>query len=499
VVGRPAGGRGEKKTIGLLPEIGELWDECLKAFRQERSRERARRMMLSQLACVGRHTVTGLLYAGGRQFVDWSGDYRLYSRDRWDGRELFAPIVRGILDLSPQDSPLVVGMDDTLVRKTGTKIPGVAYRRDPLSPPFQVNLVRGQRFLQVSGMLAGGGVPGAARAIPVRFEHVPPVPKPRRSAPEEEWKRYRRRQRGENLSHHGVRLLQEIREELDQQHAARGRRLIVGVDASFTNQTAMKGLPERTTLIGRIRKDAALFHPPRPEDQAPVGTRRQYGRNAATPEALRQDESEPWREVTAFATGKLHVFRVKTLTPLLWKAAGAQRPLRLLVIAPVGYRLRKSSQLLYRQPAYLICTDPSLPLDQIVQYYLWRWGIEVNHRDEKQIIGVGEAQVRSPQSVDRQPAFAVASYAMLLLAGARAFGTDLDHRSLPPPKWQANQSRQHLSTQELIRQLRSEVWAYGINRITNDSEPFATTPSAITTCPESQLPAASALLYAAAG
>ncbi|MBU0717952.1 MAG: hypothetical protein KJ749_06865, partial [Planctomycetes bacterium] len=57
-----------------------------------------------------------------------------------------------------------------------------------------------------------------------------------------------------------------------------------------------------------------------------------------------------------------------------------------------------------------ICTDPDLPLDQLLQHYIWRWEIEVNHRDEKQIIGVGEAQVRGARSVERQPAFAVACY-----------------------------------------------------------------------------------------
>jgi len=471
----------------------------MKAFGQRRTRERAQRQALSQLACVGRHTVTGLAYTSGRQFVDWSGDYRLYSRYRWEVRALFAPILGGILDLLPSGAPFVVGMDDTRVRKTGRKIPGVGYGRDPLSPPFHVNLILGQRFLQVSGMLAARGVPGPAAAIPVRFEHVPPVPKPRRSASDQEWKIYRQRQRIENLSHHGVRLLQEIRGELDHPHGASGRRLIVGVDASYTNKTVLKGLPERTTLIGRLRKDAALFHPPCPEDQAPVGTKRQYGRKAPTPEELRQDETVPWQEITAFAAGKFHSFRVKTLSPVLWKAAGAKCPLRLLVVAPIGYRLRKGGKLLYRQPAYLICTDPDLPLDQLIQYYLWRWGIEVNHRDEKQIIGVGEAQVRSPQSVHRQPAFAVASYAMLLLAAARSFGTDLEHCSLPRPKWQANQPRQHLSTQELIRQLRSEVWAYGIERLTDDSEPFVTLSDTVTKCPESQLPAVSALLYAATG
>ena len=443
--------------------------------------------------------MTGLLYTAGRQFTDWAGDYRLFSRDRWDCRQIFAPVLRGILEFLPPDGPFVGAMDDTILKKTGTKTPGVAYRRDPLSPPFQVNFIRGQRFLQFSGMLPAREGPSPARAIPLRFEHVPPVAKPRKSAPEEEWKAYREAKKANNLSTHGVNLLRQMREELDQQQGAPHRTFIVGVDGGYTNQTVLKGLPERTTLIGCIRKDAKLFYPPRPEDQAALGAKRQYGRPAPIPDELRRDEGVLWQEVAAFAAGKIHTFRVKTITPVLWKASGAQCPLRLMVIAPVGYRLSKGSKLLYRQPAYLICTDPNLSLSQVLQDYLWRWGIEVNHRDEKQIIGVGQAQVRAPQSVDRQPAFAVASYAMLLLTAARAFGTDATQNDLPLPKWRANQPRTRLSTQDLIRQLRSEVWAYGINRLADHSEPFVTSTHSITKAPESQLPPVSTLLYAATG
>lgn len=476
-----------------------MWDECKEAFRQRRTHRRGQRLALSQLACPGRHTVTGLLYTCGRQFADWSGDYRLFSRDRWDARELFVPIARGLLDLTPPADPLVVAMDDTLLRKTGTHIPGVGYRRDPLSPAFQVNFVRGQRFIQVSGLLPAGELPAAARAIPLRFEHVPPVPKPKKTASEEEKKAYRQRQKAENLSTHGVGLLHQLREELDQRHDAAQRLLIAGVDGGYTNKTVLKKLPERTILIGRVRKDAALFYPVTPEDQAPVGTRRHYGQPAPTPEQLRQDERVPWQEISAFAAGKLHTFRVKTIAPVLWKTAGVQRPLRLVVIAPVGYRLRKNSKLLYRQPAYLICTDVDLPLNLILQYYIWRWGVEVNHRDEKQIVGVGEAQVRAPRSADRQPAFAVAAYAALLLAATRAYGVDAEHGSLPLPKWQARQPRQRISTQELIRELRSEVYAYGISRLTGDSDPFATPSEPVAKASESELSAASALIYAATG
>lgn len=469
------------------------------AFAQNRTGQRARRLALSQLMCVGRHTVTGLLYTCGRQFVDWSGDYRLFSQDRWEGQDLFAPVIDGVLQLLPQEMPVLAAMDDTRLHKTGTKIPGVGYGRDPLSPPFHVNFVRGQRFLQVSALLPDGPLPGGARAIPVRYEHVPPATKPGKSAPPEVWKAYRLKQRTTNLSTRGAEALRQLRQELDERHGAGQRAMAVSVDGGYTNQTVLKHMPDRTIIIGRIRKDAELYYPPCAADQPAVGHKRQYGKLAPTPEALRLDEAVPWQLVPAFAAGKEHNFRIKTLAPVLWKKAGPTCPLRLLVIAPVGYRLSKGSKILYRLPAYLICTDCGLPLPDLLQYYLWRWGIEVNHRDEKQIIGVGEGQVRSAASVERQPALAVASYAILLLAAAQVYRAGRAEGTLPLPKWQTKRDDQRLSTAELIRQLRSEVWAHALDLLCGNFDPFVTAPEAITKCPESQLPAASSLLYAAGG
>ncbi len=476
-----------------------MWEECRTAFCQQRTWERARRLGLAQLLCLGRHTVTGLLCASGRQFVDWSSDYRLFSQDHWDAHELFVPVVRGILERLPPGTAFVASMDDTVVRKTGTHIPGVACRRDPLSPAFHVNLIPGQRFLQLSGQVPAADGSGAARAIPVRYEHIPSVPKPKKSASPEEWKAYRQQRCAYNLSTEGVRVIRSLRDELDQRHGGRDRPLIVAVDASYTNRTVLQGLPERTTLVGRVRKDAKFFHPRMPQEPAAIRPQRVYGPAAPTPEALRKDETIGWQAVTAFATGRRHTFRVKTIGPVLWKKAGAGCPLRLVVIAPVGYRLRKGSKLLYRQPAYLICTDPDLPLEQVVQYYVWRWDVEVNHRDEKQSIGVGEAQVRAPNSVERQPALAVASYAVLLLAGVRVFESGQTRGALPLPKWQHKEPGQRLSTQELLRELRGELWAYALEHLPLDAEHFVTNILPVTKCPDLILPAAAAVLYAATG
>ena len=68
-----------------------------------------------------------------------------------------------------------VAVDDTRLRKTGRAIPQARYHRDPLSPPFHVNLMRGLRFLQASLLLPLHRRGNAScRALPVRFEEAAP-------------------------------------------------------------------------------------------------------------------------------------------------------------------------------------------------------------------------------------------------------------------------------------------------------------------------------------
>ena len=70
----------------------------------------------------------------------------------------------------------------------------------------------------------------------------------------------------------------------------------------------------------------------------------------------------------------------------------------------------------YRDPAYLLVKDVEAPIEVLIQGYLDRVQIEYNHRDEKSILGVGEAQVWNEEAVKKQPAFHVAAYSALLMA-----------------------------------------------------------------------------------
>lgn len=104
---------------------------------------------------------------------------------------------------------------------------------------------------------------------------------------------------------------------------------------------------------------------------------------------------------------------------MLWQSGAKTRPLRLFVIAPTPYRKRKSAKLYYRQPAFLLCTDLISSPRQLLQIYFDRWQIEVNHREEKDTLGIGQAQLWNPASVPRQPVLAVAAYSALMLAALK--------------------------------------------------------------------------------
>jgi hypothetical protein len=214
-------------------------------------------------------------------------------------------------------------------------------------------------------------------------------------------------------------------------------------------------------LIGRVRKDARLFRSPYEEESPRRGRRRFYGAALPTPEQIRQDESICWQKVEAFAAGRVHEFDLKVISPVRWKGTG-DKDVTLVVIRPLAYRNSAGSKLLYRDPSYLLCTDINLPIDKLLQAYLWRWEIELNFRDEKTVLGVGEAQVRNPVSCESVPALIVASYAFLLLAGC---SKDVDSSCLPLPKWRDSEPPKRCTTQQFISLFRAQLWGMGMNSI----------------------------------
>ncbi len=201
-------------------------------------------------------TITSALEWLDQRQEDWSADYRLFSQAQWDSQDPCWPVFRQALASSACGIERVyTGQDDTLLRKTGRKNPGVTYARDPLSPPVQVNLVLGQRFVQTSLLLQPGGPEHPWRAVPVSFTHAPTPKIPKHAYPQEQaaFKEIRKKHR---LSTVAVEQLHFCRQQLDLQPGGAQRWLIDVVDGGYSNRPFFRGLPERTDAVARVRKDA---------------------------------------------------------------------------------------------------------------------------------------------------------------------------------------------------------------------------------------------------
>lgn len=391
---------------------------------------------------------------------DWTADYRFYSEDRLDEDKLFNQVRSEIEKQTPAEKPLVVAMDDSILRKTGRKIFGSRLQRDPMSPHFHLNLARGLRVLQISAAVPQGSE-GAARMIPIDFQHAALPAKPRKDAGPEQQALYKEERAKRNINLVGKDRLAHLRQQMDQSGSV-ARGLIATIDGRFTNSTVLRHIPERTVLVGRVRKDSAFYHAPAAQPER--GRKRKYGEPCPSPEKLLKDETVPWQTVRAFAAGRTYDFKIKTINRIYTQMDKGERALRLMVVEPVPYRLNKKSKLERREPAFLICTNPDLPLEEVLQTYLWRWDIEVNFRDEKTILGVGQAQVRSETSNQNAPALAVAAYAILLLASVKTYGSQGKPDTLKNPLWHKTKTTQRATTNQLINQLRHEMWASALKR-----------------------------------
>ena len=434
--------------MSLLSEFLAITQDWRSVFPQQRTFQRGVRQALGSLICLGRRCLSRIIWTNGGQHRSWSAEYFLHSRCQWEPQQLFRPILQRALPYCPQRL-VGVAIDDTRLRKTGRSIPQAFYQRDPLSPPFHVNLVLGLRFLQASLLVPLHRTTAVGtRALPIRFQEVSRVKRPGKKATDQMQRQYREAVKLKNLSRSFVDMGRQLRQELDQA-GGQDKILVLAGDGSFCNRTCFSEIPERSILLVRARKDARLCF------GAVDDSRRFYGVDKFTPEQVRKDENRAWKTTKIFYGGKRRKIRYKEVAEVYWQRGAGQRRLRVIVIAPTPYRKSKSKRLYYRDPAYLFTSDLRRSAKQLLQIYFDRWQIEVNHREEKDTLGIGQAQLWNVTSVPKQPVLAVAAYSALLLASLKAFGAERGKAYAELPKWRRNARRP--SCLDLITLLRKEM------------------------------------------
>lgn len=435
--------------MDLLAAFLEILNDWQRVFPQKRTTQRAIRQTLLSLICLGRKTLTQIIWLAGNQAKCWSIEYFLHSRSPWSVERLFDPIVKRAVSYCRGELVGVV-VDDTSIKKTGKRIKQAFWSRDPMSPPFRMNMRLGIRFLQFAIVIPlHKTLHAAARTIPIHFEEVSAAKRPRKGRKDydEKMNEYRELSQIHNLPRRTLAALSKIREALDLAGAAKKVLVIIG-DGAFCNKRIFSYAVERLQLLLRCRKDIKLC-------KRSNLCRRFYDKSTFTPRDVLKDETICWKQVRIFFGGKKRRLRFKEIPDIFWRSGAKRRPLRLFVIEGVPYRVRKTGKLHRRDPGFLLTTLTHGHTKELIQLYFDRWQIEVNHREEKNTLGIGQAQLHNYTAVPKQPALVVAGYGALLLASLQAYGPGRTDAYNPLPRWRKNASRP--SCLDLVNLLRKQI------------------------------------------
>jgi SRSO17 transposase len=107
-----------------------------------------------------------------------------------------------------------------------------------------------------------------------------------------------------------------------------------------------------------------------------------------------------FREVSLFIYGKTKILRIA-------RFIGDIKGLGKVAVVVVKEKRKK--------PIYLVCTNIHLPAIDVIKYFAKRWKIEQMIKDAKQRLGFGDYQVRDLQAIQRHVALVFLSYFVLIL------------------------------------------------------------------------------------
>lgn len=429
----------------LLPELFRLLAAHRPAFRQARPSQRSVALLLGWVCAFGRHTLTQVLLALGMGGTDWTAFYRLFSRRRVDYEILAGCLLAETLAQVPATAPYLVGIDATQIPRHSRTMPGTSWLRHPGTAIFRAGIHRAQRFVHLAWLPLPSAA-GYSRAVPLRFD--PAFPAKAVAAPgyppQTEWAA-------------GLAALIWLRQELDA--LGRTAQLVLGLgDGAYSTAPLWAGLPARVVVLARCAKNRALYALPRAQDQPARGRRRQYGERRPRPDAWLADRSG-WQRTEVMVRDRTIPLSFRVDGPCLVQGAPAQ-PLFLLVVKGSdprrGYR---------RRPArfWLVSAVPDgadgwalpWPAEQLLAWAWQRWELEVAHRELKTSFGLGEVQAWSPVAAVLSVQWTVWAYAVLVLAGLRAW--DLGRGPVPAPgRWWGGSGRWSLA--RLWQGYRQELW-----------------------------------------
>ena len=366
-------------------------------------------LLRGALLATGQRTVTGCLVAAWPWVTKhWSAYENVFRRARLSLRVLARTLCRLALALVPSDVPILLVIDESLVRRYGPYVPAVGMHRDAVrSSRGRHQVTPGHKWVTLGVVVR---LPFMERpvALPV-FSALYTSAKPAK----------RNRREPLHRRHRTVPELALLMVRWVVRWAPGRRFRLVGDGAYGTHDLAgafqevskHPGL-RRVRLVSRFKFDGATFAPPPPYSGR--GRPRVKGERLPSPAAVAGDPATLWDQVRVEWYGATRKDVLVCSRAGLWyrKGSGAKQVRWVVVRDPEGKR----------RDEVFFTTEMELALKEIVEVFVRRWSIETTFQEARSLLGLETLRNWTVEAVRRSVPMLLGLYTLTVVWFARHVG-----------------------------------------------------------------------------
>jgi hypothetical protein len=357
---------------------------------------KAQILLMGTILAPGKRTVTAALRVMGlKDNTRFAQYHHVLSRAVWSPLATAQVLLQLLVTtFGTKEKPLVFGLDDTIERRWGQKIAARGIYRDPVRSS-ESHFVKASGLRWISLMLLTH-LPWAERVWALPFMTV--------LAPSERYYAERGRQ-PQKLTDRAQQMIRQLRRWLPR------RPMVVVADSSYAALellTACQALS--VTVVTRLRLDAALYDPAPP--YAGRGRPRRKGQRLPTPQQYLEAPETTWTTVDLkWYDGQQRSMEIASQTAVWFHYGLPSVPIRWVLIRdPLGEY----------ETVCLLCTDQIVAPNQIVEWFVMRWQVEVTFEEARRLLGVETQRQWSDKAIARTTPLLLGLFSWITLV-AHAF------------------------------------------------------------------------------
>lgn len=343
----------------------------------------------------GRRTVTAALRVMGLdQTASFAVYHRVLSTARWSARVAARQLLHRLVIALVPEGPVVIGLDDTIERRSGAQIKARGIYRDPVrSSHGHFVKTSGLRWLSVM-LLAPIPWAGGVWALP--FLTL--------LAPSERYAQSQGRRHKKLTDWARQALLQTAR-------WLPGRQVIAVADSSFSAIELLRDVKAHLSVITRLRLDAGLYEPPPPRRPGTKGRSRVKGARVASLKKRLADPTTPWQRVTIRGWYGKTERRLDIVSgTALWHHPGMRVAIRWVLVRDAEGQ---------KPPQAFLCTDLDADPVTILGWFVRRWRVEVTFEEVRRHLGVETQRQWSDLAILRTTPALLGLFSLITLWASR--------------------------------------------------------------------------------